>query len=86
MLYFTDLAKKIQFYFDRIGPKKQYNMLNKIRKAIFRIRWLIMSERSKYRYLLARSEEHDEFYGDTMAGDNDKSKVSERSLPDSDYS
>jgi hypothetical protein len=32
-------------------------MREKIRKIIFRIRWLLMSERSKYNYLLQRSME-----------------------------
>jgi hypothetical protein len=33
-------------------------MKNMIRKIIFRIRWLMMSERGKYDYLWKRAEEN----------------------------
>ena len=33
-------------------------MRNKMRKTIFRIKWMVMSENGKYAYLWARTEQH----------------------------
>ena len=33
-------------------------MKTKMRKAVFRVKWIMMSERSRYAYLWARSEEN----------------------------